>query len=94
VEPDAPRCAKSVLLVPGCGAAPGDELAALGIPAEVEAGIGVRLVSLGVDVVLEALARLLTVAPQLIKNTVLRFVSTPAGGFSASQFSPEGALIR
>jgi len=68
VEPDAPRRAKSVLLVPGCGAAPGDELAALGIPAEVEAGIGVRLISLGVDVVLEALARLLTVAPPVDKE--------------------------
>ena len=63
VEPDAARAARVVLLVFGCGAAPGDELAALGLPAEVEARVGVGLVGLGVDVVLEARAGPLPVAP-------------------------------
>lgn len=56
MEPDAPRRVKAALFVLGGGAAPGDELAALGLLAEVEAGIGVRLIGLGVDVVLEARA--------------------------------------
>ena len=53
VEPHPAQPAEPVLLVVGGGAAPGDHLAALALDAEVEAGVRVGLVGLGVDVELE-----------------------------------------
>jgi hypothetical protein len=53
VEPHPAEPAEPVLLVVGSGAAPGDQLAALGLDAEVEAAVGLGLVGLGVDVELE-----------------------------------------
>ena len=63
MEPDAPRGAQAALLVICGGTAPGNELAAVVLPTKVEACVGVRLICLSVNMVLEAFARLLPVAP-------------------------------